>query len=64
MRRSIVAVENLLKPSVEEVAYWHLKFLYSSRPAARERLDFVQQAAIKARLGVTQQRSLEPALAG
>ena len=65
MQRVILAVENLVNPSlvnpsVEEVAYWHLKFLYN--PGDREKADFVRQAALKARLGISQSSNLDSGL--
>jgi hypothetical protein len=54
MQKAITAVEQLT--SVYEVAYWSLKHLISSRAQVRE--AFVQQAAIKARRGISQKMPL------
>jgi hypothetical protein len=64
MQRAVASIENLPKPVVEQIAYWHLKFLYRPDARTQERFRFVQQAAIKARLGVSQRRSLNLARTG
>ena len=64
MQRAVASVENLPKPAVEQIAYWHLKFLYRADDRTQELFRFVQRAAAKARLGVSQQRRLDLPRAG
>lgn len=53
MQKAITATEDLRDPMVGEVAYWSIESLKSS-----EKVDFVRQAAIKARRGISQKMSL------
>ena len=54
MQTAITAVEDLRDPVVEEVAYWSYRWLLQSAT----RRDFVRQASLKARAGLSQRAAL------
>jgi len=54
MQTAITAVEDLRDPAVQEVAYWSYRWLLQSAT----RRDFVRQASLKARAGLSQRAAL------